>query len=111
MGSLAQQANPGVNLDPEQPGWGRRVSKVINNLLVGKLNNTGNMTLNSGAVSTTVSDARVGPNSVILLMPTSATGSISLDQWRIQTRTDGSFTVTHTSTSTSDCTASYALLG
>ena len=111
MGSLAPQSNPGVNLDPEQPGWGRRVSKVINNLLIGKLNNTGTLTLGNGAVSTTVSDARVGPSSVILLMPISATGAISLDQWRIATRTDGSFVVTHTSTSTADCTAAYAVLG
>ncbi len=111
MGSLAPSANPGVPLNPEDPGWGIRIARVVNNLLIGKLNNTGTVTLGNGVVSTTVSDARCGPSSVVLLMATSSTGAVALDQWSIQTRTNGAFTITHISTSTANCTASYALFG
>jgi len=111
MGSLGQTSNPGVSLDPDAPGWGRRLAQVVNNLLIGKLNNTGSVTFTAGGVSTTVSDARCGPNSVITLMATSNTGASALDIWWISTRDNGTFTITHVSTSTSDATADYALLG
>lgn len=111
MGSLALKAKPGVALDSEDPGWGRQISQVVNQLLVGKLNNTGSVTLVNGGVSTTVSDARCGPESVILLMATSPLGAVALDQWSVQTRTDGAFTISHISTSTANATASYAIVG
>lgn len=110
MGSLANKANPGVPSDISIPGWGELVASTVNNLLIGKLNDTGVVTLKIG-VSTTVSDARVGPDSVILMMATSPSGAVALDQWSVQTRTDGAFTLTHISTSTSNCTAAYAILG
>jgi len=111
VGSLGQNAKPGINLDTEDPGWAKRVSFILNNLLIGKTNNTGTVTLNNGSTSTTVSDARCGPNSVINLMATSATGAVALDQWSVLTRTNGYFVITHISTSTANCTASYALFG
>ena len=107
MGSLARTANPGVTNDPAEAGWGQRVSKVVNNLLIGKLNNTGTVILASGATSTTVSDARCGPSSVVLFM---STGALPLGTHSVQTRTNGAFTVTRTST-TGTCTVAYALLG
>lgn len=107
MGSLARTAKPGVHLDPAQPGWGERVARVINNLLIGKLNNTGTVILASGAASTTVSDARCGPSSVVLIM---STGALSIGHHSVQTRTNGAFTVTRTST-TGTCTVGYAILG
>ena len=111
MGSLNLKAFPGVNIDPGEQDWGRSVAQVVNNLLIGKLNNTGAITLVNGGASTTVSDARCGPDSVILLMATSPTGAVALNQWSIQTRAKGAFTITHISTSTANCTAGYAFLG
>lgn len=111
MGSLANTAAPGVPTDPKAPGWGEQISTTVNNILVGKLNNNGTVRLNLGGVSTTVSDARVGPNSVINLMPTNTLGAISLNQWGITTRTNGSFTIAHLSTSTSTATAAYVVFG
>lgn len=107
MGSLAPKSKPGVQLDPNVPGWGERVAKVVNNLLIGKLNNTGTAVLNGGAASITISDARCGPDSVIALM---GTGATPVGHWSVQTRTNGSFTVTRTST-TGTCTIAYTLLG
>lgn len=107
MGSLAPTAKPGVHLDPAQPRWGERISRVVNNLLVGKMNNTGTVILASGAGSVTVSDARCSPESVVHIM---ATGATPIGHWSVQTRTNGAFTVTRTST-TGTCTIAYALIG
>lgn len=111
MGSLAPKTSPGVGLEPQQPGWGVRIAQVVNNLLIGKLNNTGSVTLINGGISTSVSDARCGPSTVINIVATSATGAVALNQWWISARTNGSFTVAHISTSTANCTAVYTLLG
>lgn len=48
----------------------REISEVVNNLVNGKSNNTGTITLNdSGATSTIIYDERIGYDSVILLEP------------------------------------------
>lgn len=112
MGSLSNNPHPSVApfIDDEREHR-RQLSSVLGNAMLGKLNNTGSGTLTNGAVSTTVSDARVGPNSIIQLMPTSATAAVDLAGYSIRTRTKGSFTITHVSTSTADCTFGYAILG
>ena len=107
MGSLAPGAFPAVPLDPEVPDWGRQVAEATNNILIGKLNNTGTAVLPNGVASITVSDARCGPNTVIVPM---ASGSVPLGHWSIQTRTNGAFTITRVST-TGNCSIAYTLLG
>jgi hypothetical protein len=48
----------------------REISEVVNNLVEGKSNNTGEITLATGdATTTTINDERIGFNSVVLLMP------------------------------------------
>lgn len=115
MGSLATKVPPGVPLDTQSPDWLSKAAFVLNNALAGKLHNQGTVTLNNGGAigwqSTTVSDARAGPDSVILLMGTNQLGAIALDQWWISTRTKNAFTITHVSTSTATCTAAYAIFG
>jgi hypothetical protein len=50
----------------------REVAEVVNNLVEGKSNNTGFLTLDTGwATSTTLFDERIGNNSVILFAPSS----------------------------------------
>jgi hypothetical protein len=50
----------------------REISEVVNNLVNGKSNNTGDITLNTGwATTTTIFDERIGFNSYIGLMPIS----------------------------------------
>jgi len=57
-------------------GSPREISEVVNNLLDGKSNNTGEITLNtSGATSTTIYNERIGYSSVVLLVPNSAYAS------------------------------------
>ena len=51
----------------------REVAEIVNNLVEGKSNNTGEITLATGnATTTTIYDERIGYNSVILLTPISA---------------------------------------
>lgn len=111
MGSLNQKSRAGIPVDPKVDGWGRLVAQVVNGLLIGRTNNTGTLTLKANGVSTSVSDARCGASSVVLLAATSATGAAGLTTWHLSNVTDGAFTITHVSTSTSDATAKYALLG
>jgi len=117
MGSLANKAKPSVPpFVKNDEEWLRKIANVVQNLTQGKMNITGSVTLinggnGAGIGSTTVSDARCGMDSIILLQATSPTGAVALDQWSIQTITDGSFTITHISTSTANCTAKYAVIG
>lgn len=57
---------------PFQGGDPRLVAEVVNNLVEGKSNNSGEITLNtSGAITTTLFDERIGFESIILLTPLS----------------------------------------
>lgn len=112
MGSLARKAFGNVPQilgdDKEQV---RRIREILNNALLGKLNCTASVSLKKDAVSTTVSDVRAGPDSVIFPMPTTVDGSTAFSVWRVSTRATGSFVISHVSTSTSDATAMYAIFG
>jgi hypothetical protein len=58
---------------PPFGGDQRAVAEVVNNIMDGKTNNTGTVTLATGnATTTTLTDARIGIDSVILLIPKSA---------------------------------------
>ena len=57
---------------PPQGGDQRSVAEIVNNIMDGKTNNTGTVTLATGwATSTTITDARISPESVILVIPSS----------------------------------------
>jgi hypothetical protein len=63
---------------PNMGGTPREVAEVVNNLVEGKINSTGEITLaSSGATSTTLIDQRISPNSVILFMPTTLSAAAS----------------------------------
>jgi hypothetical protein len=53
----------------------REISEVVNNLVEGKSNNTGTITLATGTTTTTLYDERIGFDSVILFAPTTASAS------------------------------------
>lgn len=55
---------------PPFGGDQRAVAEVVNNIMDGKTNNTGSVTLATGwATSTTITDARIGIDSVIIVIP------------------------------------------
>ena len=58
---------------PAFGGDQRAVAEVVRGIMDGKTNNTGTLTLaTGGATSTTLTDRRIGPDSVILFAPASA---------------------------------------
>jgi hypothetical protein len=67
----------------------REISEVVNNLMEGKSNNTGTITLATGTNTTTLYDERIGYDSVILFAPASASASnIALPYGAWQDSTD-----------------------
>jgi hypothetical protein len=55
---------------PQQGGSQREVAEIVNRVLDGKINSLGYLTLATGdATATTLYDARISPESLILLMP------------------------------------------
>ena len=94
-----------------QGGTPREVAEIVNNLVEGKSNNTGEITLvASGAVSTTINDERIGYNSYIGLEPVSQTAASTYFPYgAFQDSTDQSIaTVTATANITLN-TTDYAL--
>ena len=112
MGSLFKKGTPVVPVvNPNEAEHRRQLAEGVNRALIGLLNNIANASLRKDAVSTTISDQRSGPDSLIVPMATSVDGAVALNQWRVSTQTDGSFVMTHISTSTSDATIRYAIFG
>jgi hypothetical protein len=56
---------------PWQGGDPRSVAEIVNNLVEGKSNNTGEFSTTPSDTTTTLYDERIGYNSVILFMPLS----------------------------------------
>jgi hypothetical protein len=57
---------------PPFGGDQRAVAEIVNGIMDGKTNNTGSVTLGTGnATTTTITDARIGVDSIILLAPNS----------------------------------------
>ena len=86
----------------------RLVSTSLNNTINGKLNSTGEITLTNSSTTTTLSDARIGGNSVILLMPT--TSNAANAHVHFTHIGDGSATLNHGSGS-STRTFKYVIIG
>ena len=76
----------------------RVISTVVNNILDGKVNSTGSITLTNSSTTTTLSDDRIGEDSVILFMPTTAdASSVNI---HVTGRQKGQATLNHASATT-----------
>ena len=89
----------------------RLVSSSLNNTINGKLNSTGTITLRASQTTTTLTDARLGGNSVILFMPITANGRTGLNGLHVSARASGSATLTHASSSNADQNLAYTIIG
>ena len=83
-------ANQYRNL-PKQGGTPRQISEVVNNVLEGKLNSTGEFTIAAHATEVTIIDRRASVDSVILFSAIGSDGSHN-HPW-VKTRNNGSFVV------------------
>jgi len=91
----------------------REVANVVNNILGGKLNCTGSVTLTASAASTAVTDQRAGYESVILFMPTTANAAAeqAAGGMYVSTRGKQTFTITHANNAQTDRTFDYIIIG
>lgn len=87
------------------------IRTALNNILLGKLNCTGTVTLNAGATSTTLTDTRIGGSSVILFCPKTANAATATANLRVTAKGDGTATLTHSNTADADKTYDYCIIG
>lgn len=115
MGSLALAAAKGYPtvspFDEDEARHRRQIAEVVGNLMNGKSNNTGSVTLTANAATTTLSDARIGANSTILLMATTANAAGALATTYFDNFLDGSCRVNHANNAQADKTFRYAVIG
>jgi hypothetical protein len=98
---------PSEAIDP------REISLVVNNILAGKLNSTGTVTLTANAATTVVADDRAGYESVILFMPktTAAASEHAGGTMYVSSRGKQTFTVTHANTASATRSFDYIIIG
>ena len=115
MGSLATAAGKGYlgvpTFSDDEAAHRRQMAIAINNLLIGKSNNTAMLTLTANAATTTLTDSRIGANSTILLMATTANAAGALATTYFDTFADGSCVVHHANNAQADKTFNYAVVG
>lgn len=115
MGSLALASTRrylGVDADTDDhAAWLAQISDVIGNIQAGKLNNTGVVTLTANAASTTLTDSRIGTNSMISLMPTTANAAAALATTYLDTFGKGSCVINHTNDAQTDKTFVFTITG
>lgn len=88
------------------------ISKV-NAVMNGGGANAGTVTLTENDTSTTITDQRIGPDSVLSLMPTTANAAAALATTYIDTTqtTNGSLVIMHANNAQTDRTFNYSIAG
>lgn len=97
--------------NPDTKAHARQCAITINNVMDGKINSTGEITLTASTTTTTLTDARIGANSVLLFMPQTANARTALNGLYITNRGNGSCTVNHPSSANTDQDLSYVIIG
>lgn len=96
---------------PDETQHRRAIANYLRASHQGHLGNVGTVTLITSTAATVVTDFRVGPNTVIGLMPTTLNAAAALISTYISSRSAEAFTITHASTSTADRAFAYSVLG
>ena len=118
MGSLAEASTriyPGVSDTGDVTTSIRTLISAVNRILIGKMNATGRVTLRTLNTTTTLSDSRIGANSVILFMATTANAGLAavnaVAPFYVSARTKGSCTLNHLNSANADMTFDYIIIG
>ena len=97
---------------PAFGGDQRAVAEVVRGIMDGKTNNTGTLTLaTGGALTTTLTDRRIGPDSVIVFVPASSAANADSSRIYTSSQDQGTATVNHVANSTANKTYRYAIIG
>ena len=91
----------------------RKITTSINNIIDGRTDNYGQVTLGTSTVTTvvSVSGSSISENSVIAMSPRTANAAAALGTTYVSAVANGTFTLTHASAGTSDRTFDYAWIG
>lgn len=111
---MSVSANAGTSVpvyQPDETRHRRQIADWAAQVNQGKIQNVGTVTLSTGAVTTTVMDARVGINSFIGFMPTTAQALSAQASLRVSAQSAGGFTITHASSAAADKIFRYSVLG
>lgn len=95
--------------DYAQP-WAQRTVDAINRLAE-KANCAADLTLTAGATSTTMTDPRLSPFSVLTFMPTTASAATAHASIYVTGMNNGTCTVNHANTADADKTFRVAIHG
>lgn len=96
---------------PDSTYHRRLIAQWMREAHQGHLGNVGEVTLALGTANTAVVDFRVGPNSVISLMPTTLNAAGAAATTYVANRTSEAFTIVHANTGTADRAFAYSILG
>jgi len=89
----------------------RRSNIVLRNVVDGKTNNTGSVTLTINVGSTVVTDQRAGAESTITFMPTTANAAAELATMYVSSQGKQTFTITHANNALNDRAFRYTITG
>lgn len=90
---------------------GRKQNEAIIAAVRGKLNNRGKITLTANSATTTLTDERIGANSVIQFSPSTANARADVPYYDDADLSQGSATLHHTNNAQVDKTFRYTVTG
>lgn len=88
-----------------------QLSSTVNEMLRGRANNVGEITLTANSTTTTIEDIRIKQTMTAVLIPRTANAAAAMTNVYISAVADGSITLTHSNTATVDRTFDYVLHG
>ena len=88
-----------------------QAERTINEMLKGRANNVGEITLTASSTTTTIDDIRIKQTMTAVLIPRTATAAAAMTNVYISAVADGSITLTHANAATVDRTFDYVLHG
>lgn len=87
------------------------IATNLNEVIKGRQNNLGTVTLSAGVTTTTVTDTRIKLSMFIFLQAITANAAGAVANTYVSAVADGSFTLTHANTATMDRTFWYIFHG
>ncbi len=98
---------------PDEQQHRRNIATYLREAHQGHLANVGTVTLGTGTAATSVVDFRVGPNSFVGFMPTTANAAqeVGAGTLYVSSRSAEGFTIAHANSTTADRAYVYCILG
>ena len=89
----------------------RKIAQGLNNGLQGKLNSVIQVTLTPSSTTSTVTDNRIGANTIFIFSPLTADAAGAQSSLYVSAQANGTATLSHSSASSADRTFAVLLIG